>query len=110
MAMYEAGSSYANIELAQEAAAAARENLELVTDAYGRGAVSILDLVDAQREALSANLDAANTVYVYLIDLMHMQRAVGQFDFFVSVRGRKAWFERLDAFFRSNGVSVEKRK
>lgn len=107
-ALYKAGASYANIELAQAAAAAAQKNLELVSDAYGRGAVSILDLLDAQREALNANLDAANSVYVYLIDLMDMQRAVGQFDFFVTASGRKSWFERLDAFFRENGVTIEK--
>lgn len=110
IAMYAAGSAYANIEPAQEAAAAAMENFNLVTDAYGRGAVSILDLLDAQREALSANLDAANTVYDYLIQLMQMQRAIGQFDFFVSEHGRRDWFERLDAFFRTQGVTIDKRR
>ncbi len=110
IAMYAAGSAYANIEPAQEAAAAAMENFNLVTDAYGRGAVSILDLLDAQREALSANLDAANTVYDYLIKLMQMQRAIGQFDFFVSEHGRRDWFERLDAFFRTQGVTIDKRR
>ncbi len=63
IAMYAAGSAFANLEPAREAADAAKQNFDLVSDAYGRGAVSILDLLDAQREALSANLDAANTVY-----------------------------------------------
>ncbi len=110
IAMYAAGSAFANIEPAREAATAATKNFDLVTDAYGRGAVSILDLLDAQREALSANLDAANTVYAYLIELMQMQRSIGQFDFFVSERGRQEWFERLDAFFRTQGVTIEQRR
>lgn len=108
IAMYAAGSAFANIEPAREAAAASKENFELVTDAYGRGAASILDLLDAQREALRANLDAANTIYDYLIQLMQMQRAVGQFDFFVSEQGQRDWFERLDTFFRTQGVTIDK--
>ncbi len=110
IAMYAAGSAFANIEPAREAATAAKKNFDLVTDAYGRGAVSILDLLDAQREALSANLDAANTVYTYLIELMQMQRAIGQFDFFVSEDGRRDWFERLDTFFQAQGVTIDKQR
>ena len=109
-ALYAAGSAYANIRPAREASAASGENLELVTDAYGRGAVSILDLLDAQRDALSASLDAANTVYDYLIQLMQMQRAIGQFDFLVSEGGRQSWLERLDAFFQAQGVTIDKRR
>ncbi len=105
-ALYEAGASFANIDLARQAAEAAQRNYQLVLDAYRQGAVSILDVLDAQTTALNANLDAANAVYVYLIDLMEMQRAVGQFDFFLSGSGRQAWFEKLDAFFRERGVSI----
>ncbi len=110
IAMYAAGSAFANIEPAREAADASKENFELVADAYGRGAVSILDLLDAQRDALGAKLDAATTVYDYLIQLMQMQRAVGQFDFFVSEQGQRDWFERLDTFFGTQGVTIDKRR
>ena len=89
-ALYQAAGSYANIDLAREAARAANRNYELVLDAYRRGTLSILDLLDAQTEALNAKLDAAASVYGYLIDLMNVQRAVGQFDFFVSASGRTA--------------------
>jgi outer membrane protein len=102
IALYQAGAAYANIDLAREAAAAAERNYELVRDAYRQGAMSILDLLDAQTESLNAKLDAATVVYIYLIDLMQAQRAVGQFDFFVSAAGRQAWFEKLDAFFRGS--------
>ena len=105
--LYKAAASYANIDLAREAARAANRNYELVLDAYRRGTLSILDLLDAQTEALNAKLDAAAAVYGYLIDLMGVQRAVGQFDFFVSASGRKLWFEKLDDFFNKAGVSVK---
>jgi outer membrane protein TolC len=106
--LYQAGASFANIDLARQAADAARRNYELVLQAYRQGTVSILDLLDAQTEALNANLDAANAVYVYLTHLMQVQRAVGQFDFFLSGSGRQDWFEKLDTFFRDSGVSVSK--
>ncbi|MEE9149344.1 MAG: TolC family protein, partial [Candidatus Tectomicrobia bacterium] len=105
-ALYEAGASFANIDLARQAAEAAQRNYQLVLDAYRQGAVSILDVLDAQTTALNANLDAANAVYVYLIDLMEMQRAVGQFDFFLSGSDRQTWFEKLDTLFRERGVSI----
>ena len=102
--LIQSGTAYANIEHTREAADAARQNLELITDSYARGAVSILDLLDAQSEALTANLNASNQIYVYLIELMNLQRAIGRFDFFLSDDGRQAWFERLDTFFREQGA------
>jgi outer membrane protein len=105
-ALYQAGASFANIDLSREAARAARRNYELVLDGYRQGVVSILDQLDAQTQALNADLDAANAVYIYLSNLMQVQRAVGQFDFFVSASGRQAWFEKLDAFFRASGVKL----
>jgi outer membrane protein TolC len=98
--LFDAGSTYPAIELAHEAAEAARQNLILVTDSYSRGLVSIIDLLDAQNAALVAELFAANSVFDFLIDLMRVQRTTSTFDFFASAEGRAAWFERLEAFFR----------
>jgi outer membrane protein TolC len=100
-----AGASWANIRQAREAADASRKNLDLVTDAYGRGAVDIITLLDAQQAALSANESAANAVYDFLVDLMQVQRAAGEFDFFRSAADRAAYFRRLDDFYRAAGVA-----
>ena len=54
-AMHAVGASYAAIGLSRDAAQAAAENLELVTDSYSRGVVSILTLLDAQNASLSAS-------------------------------------------------------
>lgn len=94
------GASYPSIGFALDAADAARNNLELVTDSYSRGVVSIIDLLDAQNAALSADLNAANSVYNFLIDLMNVQRAAGKFDFFTSPADRDEWFRTLDEFYR----------
>ena len=62
--------SFSGIDLSEQAAAAAGKSLELVSDAYARGAVSILDLLDAQNAALNAEQLLANAIYDFLIDLI----------------------------------------
>lgn len=104
-ALYQAGASFAGIELAREAADAARENLELVRDSYAAGVVDIVRLLDAQAQALSADLEAANAVFGHLIDLMEAQRAVGRFDYFRSADERGEWVRRLEAFMEENGYA-----
>lgn len=105
-ALHIAGASYAGIALSQDAAEAARKNLDLVTDSYSRGAVDILDLLDAQNAALLADLAAANAVYDFLIDLMEVERSIGKFYFFASEEERKAWFKRADEYFeKAQGVA-----
>ena len=104
-AMVAARASFAAIELTEEAAEAAGQNLELVADSYSRGAVSIIDLLDAQNAALSADQAVANAGHDFLIDLMELQRAANQFDFFTSPVARDAWFERLDRYFADRGVA-----
>lgn len=95
------GASYPSIGFALDAADAAHNNLELVTDSYSRGVVSIIDLLDAQNAALSADLNAANSVYNFLIDLMNVQRAAGKFDFFTSPAERDEWFRMLEDFYNT---------
>jgi outer membrane protein TolC len=56
-------SSWAAIDLSRQAAEAARNNLDLVSDAYAEGLVEIIRVVDAQNQALVAELVAANSVY-----------------------------------------------
>lgn len=102
-ALHTAGASYAGIEQSRAAAEAARKNLELVTDAYGSGAVSIITLIDAQNAALVADEAAANAVYDFLLDLMNVERAIGRFDFFASAQDRQEFMKRLEAFYQNAG-------
>lgn len=105
-ALHQAGASFAGIALAQSAADAAHRNLDLVTDAYTSGAVSILDLLDAQRAARVADEVAATAVYDYLVDLMQVERAMGRFDFFTDPGERQAFLDRLNRFFVNAGYRV----
>ena len=87
--------SYPSITLTREAAEAARLNLELVTDAYMEGTKTIIDLLDAQNQALNAELEAANAVYNFLIDFMGFERALGEFVIFAPEEKRLAWIKRV---------------
>ncbi len=78
--LHKAGASHAGINLAKKGAEAANRNLEIVTDAYAGGVVSILELLDAQNAAVIADQVSANAVYDFLIDYMNVQRAIGSFD------------------------------
>jgi outer membrane protein TolC len=97
-ALHQAGFSFANIALSRDAAEASARNLELVTDLYQRGAADIIQLVDAQNQALLAALAAANALYDFLIDALRVQRASGAFSLEGSEEVRDDFIERLDAF------------
>jgi outer membrane protein TolC len=104
-ALEEVSASFLGIQLANDAAVAAAQSLELVSDGYARGVVSILDVLDAQNAALTADLAAAASVYQFLIDLMEVERAISQLDFFMSPEAYEAWFQRLDDHFESIGIA-----
>ena len=90
--------SYPSINLSRDAADAARRNLQLITDSYVQGIKSIIDLLDAQNQAINADLDAANAVYNFLIDLMGLQRAMGTFVTFSPTEERDMWMDELKAY------------
>lgn len=94
-----AGASYAAIGLTAQSAEAARQNLELVTDAYSRGSVRIIDLLDAQTAARNAEQAAADAIHDFMLDLFEVERALGAFTFLAPPAERIAWFQSLEAYF-----------
>lgn len=88
--------SYPSINLSRDAVDAARRNLKLVTDSYVQGIKSIIDLLDAQNQALNAELDAANAVYNFLIDYMGVQRNIGTFFTFMESKEREKWTREIE--------------
>ncbi len=90
--------SYEGIFLARDAAEAADKNLVIVTNSYERGVISIVDLLDAQNQAIVSRQNHSNALYDYLIDFMDFQRAVSQFSFTLSEEEKMELKERLIAF------------
>ena len=80
-----------------------------MTDQYGRGLVSIVDLLDAQNSSLRSDQAAENAVYDFLIDWMDVERAAGRFDFLMTQAEREEWFQRLQEFFSKSGVEPIRR-
>ncbi|MBI1357494.1 MAG: hypothetical protein GC160_24395 [Acidobacteria bacterium] len=105
-ALHQAQASFAGIGLAQDAAGAARSNLDLVTDSYSQGVVDIVRVLDAQSQSLVADLAAANAVYDFLIDLMNVERAVGRFDYYRSAEDQETFLKRLADFYRDAGFDI----
>ncbi len=92
--------SFPSIEFSKDATRAAHLNLDLITENYTRGTKSIIDLLDAQNQALTADQRAVNAIYDFLIDMMAVQRALGRFLFYEPREAQDAWYDRLDAFIQ----------
>jgi outer membrane protein TolC/ABC-type uncharacterized transport system substrate-binding protein len=99
IALHQTAGSYPAIDLSRVAADAAGENLNMVTDAYGRGAVSVTELIDAQDTALESNLAAADAKYSFLIDFVDVLRAMSEFDILLDPLASQAWHDRVDNWF-----------
>jgi outer membrane protein len=99
-----AGASFYSIELSEAAAEAALKSLDLVTESYVTGAVSITELLDAQSAALRASEGASNAVYDFLIDLMEVERAMSSFAFFQTQEEREAFYRQVHDYMTERGV------
>jgi len=95
--------SYPAIKLSKESAEAAHKSYRIVNDNYVNGTLSVTNLLDAQTANLVAEQSAANAVYAFLIDLMNLQRSVGQFDFFLNDSQSAQKAERLKSFISNEG-------
>ena len=105
-ALHTTRSAYTAIRLSRQAADAAESNFVVVRDAYSRGTVSILDLLDAQNAALVADLRAATAVYDFVRALMEVERAAARFDFFMAPEDQADWFKRADRYFTERGAPL----
>jgi outer membrane protein TolC len=92
--------SLKNIELSRDAAAASRNNLQLVTDSYERGVVTNIDLLDAQFAQLSSELSVANSVYDFILEYLRLQRAIGHFDIVSTSEQLSRARQRMDQFYQ----------
>ncbi len=97
--VYQIGESYPAIELSNQASRAAAENLGLVADRYEHGTVDIVDLIDAQNNALSAQLDSAQARYVFLTDFITLLRSTGDLMLALDNNSLPHWFGRIDHFY-----------
>lgn len=93
--IYEVTVKAVNLETSKRSAEFAQKSLELVKDSYSKGTVSVVELADAQNNALVAEHNAINSVYDYLLSMLQLERAAGQFRILQSETERQSY---LDSF------------
>ena len=98
-----AQAAYGQIDLTAVAAESSRKNYELVADAYARGTVSIIQLLDAQDASLNANAASIDSLYNFLITIMALQRAVGGFDYLLPENERIALANSMRDYLKRSG-------
>jgi outer membrane protein TolC len=107
-ALFAIGSSYPSIQLSKESSKAAVDSLAIVQDSYAKGAVSISELLDAQNNALTARLSAAEAEYRFLSDYVSLLKAAGDFSPLLHGQYSADWFERLNKYFKQKNIPVSK--
>lgn len=98
----DAQAAYVRIDLSAAAADALRKNFALVSDAYARGTVSIIDLLDAQDASLTADGARIDSQHQFLITIMALQRAIGGFDFMLVGDDRAAFGNELRTYLKGS--------
>jgi len=87
-----------NIELSGVSEKAAAESLELTQAAYSYGAVSVVDLLDAQTNLLQAQLAQASAAYGFLSTEMALGRLVGHFFILSTERENQQFIDGFQPF------------
>lgn len=93
----------ANIQLSAISESAAEEGLSLAQDAYASGAITLIELLDAQTNFLSAQLARASARYNFLATSVGLQRLVGHFSLLSSDELNDAYMDRFRAFVVNQG-------
>jgi len=100
--MLDLNSKTANLELSKKAEDVSLKNLELAQDAYSKGIINIVQLIDAQNAAIVAEQFAANSIYEYLTSIMELERYTGNFLLLGTVEAKQNFLNRLNVFFGEN--------
>ncbi len=67
------------IDFSSERAVTSRKSLDVVVDAYGRGTVSIISLLDAHNAVYVANEVASDAILKFFVDVVEFERSIGHF-------------------------------
>ncbi len=82
-----------NIELSKVSEQSAKEALDLTQNAYGTGAVNIVQLIDAQNNYIATQQAKVNATYNYLIKMLQLERYLGNY-FLLDTKEEIAEFNR----------------
>ncbi len=92
-----------NIELSKVSETAAKEALELTQNAYSEGAVNIVQLLDAQNNYIITQQARANATYNYLIQMLQLERYLGNYFLLNTQEEISAFNNRFLKFTKTSG-------
>ncbi len=90
-----------NLELSQVSEESAKEALELTQNAYATGAVNIVQLIDAQNNYIASQQAKANATYNYLIQMLQLERYLGNYFLLSTPEDITAFNKRFLEFMNS---------
>ncbi|GHB94309.1 TolC family protein [Cerasicoccus arenae] len=96
--LYALSASYSDIRFSRIAADRAQKNLDIVTEKYRVGRVSIVDLLDAQNEAFVQKQNEVLATYGFLEDLVDYMRAINWYEFLATPSEQDAWLHSVKRF------------
>ncbi len=105
VALENAKTSFISIKMSKQRVEFAEKALETVRNAYSRGAINILDLIDAQNAYRIAKEAHANAVFTFLSDFIQVCRSVGTFDFILNQRTNQEYYDRIDSYFKAHNIA-----
>jgi outer membrane protein len=91
-----------NIELSTVSEVAAKEALELTQASYSNGAVTVVQLIDAQNNYLTASLSRFNAVYNYLLTSLRLERFIGYYFLMHTQPENEAFIQKFSTFLEVN--------
>jgi outer membrane protein len=91
-----ASGAYHNVANARRQEAAAQRNFVLVDESYVLGVASILSLLDAQSQLLSANLAVADAIYNFLEAVINAEKQLALFPFLEPEAEMTALLDRIE--------------
>ncbi len=85
----------ANMDLSKVSEEAARESLALTQTSYAEGATTMVQLIDAQRNYLNAQLNQKTAIYRYLASVLQVERSIGYFFMMQPQQANNAFIARF---------------
>ncbi len=90
------GSSFPVIRLSKRASVSARKNFVVVQDKYEQGLVDVTDLLSAQNETFVTDQASSASNYIFLQDLIELQRSISWFEDEKSPQEKAEFVLRID--------------
>lgn len=102
-AFFDLAASSTNWELERDREAIARQTLDLVEDKYRKGALPLIDLLDAQSQYVTAQAAAVASFYTSITDLITLQRQVGFLEYVRSAEELETFLAGMEEHMGAEG-------